>query len=422
MNQEKTNFPPTFTANPLQNRARRFALIIQLLFARQDLTGKLQTVNRGARHLSYGVRLANPMQLEAALKLAEPLALSCGVNGVLAGRLEGVINYQIELPQGFWEYYTRLDLPSSQAVGLAEQRRPIAFELDPPHALIAGTSGAGKSETLKSILISLMTTFSPAELGVILIDPHNDYTDFGNAAHLVMPIATETEEIRQALAWANQELAHRKAGDIKTGRVIIVAIDEADSVLTGQNLEIAKTISKQARKYRIHLIVATQKPLHADLPGILDNLMNKFVGQLVDAQTSARVTGHAGLMAHKLTPKGDFLHVTGPDVMRFQVAMATRQDFEALPRAEIRPVNLGISEVIELPAELPEKPVGRPQLQLNPEWLAWYFFHNPEKISRAMAKELMGISRDGHTLHRDFCRQFIAAYLKLRSEQKQIGA
>lgn len=406
----------------LTPRAKRFALIIQLLFARQDLTGKLTTVTRGARHLSYGVRLANPMQLDSALKLSEPLALSCGVNGVLAQRIEGVINYQIELPQAFWEYYTRLDLPNSQAVGLAEQRRPIAFELDPPHALIAGTSGAGKSETLKSILISLMTTFSPAELGVILCDPHNDYTDFHNAAHLVMPIATEAEAIRQALAYANQELVHRKAQDIKTGRIIIVAIDEADSVLTGPNLEIAKVISKQARKYRIHLIVATQKPLHADLPGILDNLMNKFVGQLVDAQTSARVTGHAGLMAHKLTPKGDFLRVAGPDVQRFQVAIATRQDFERLPRGGVQPVEIQPVEVIELPADLPPASPGRPSLQVNPAYLAWYFFHNPEKISRGMAQKMMGLTQSNHELHKRFCQEFIKAYLELKQQSKQIGA
>lgn len=411
------NKPPVLTA-----KARRFALIIQLLFARQELTGKMSIVNRGARHLSYGVKLSNPMQLDNALKLAEPLALSCGVNAVMAQRIEGVVSYQVELPQGFWEYYTRADLPISQAVGLAEQRRPIAFELDPPHSLIAGTSGAGKSETLKSILVSLMTSFTPLELGIILIDPHSDYQDFHNAAHLIMPIATEPEAIRQALAYANQELAYRKAENVKDGKTIIVAIDEADSVLTGANLEIAKTISKQARKYHIHLIVATQKPLHAELPGILDNLMNKFIGQLVDAGTSARVTGHAGLMAHKLTPKGDFLHVAGPDVLRFQVAMATEKDFNRLDRCEVQPVEVETVDAIELPGELPTNDNGgRPAIQVNPAYLAWYFFHNPDKISRGMAQKILGLSQRGHETHKRFTQEFIKAYLELRN-QKAIGA
>lgn len=410
------NKPPILTT-----KARRFALIIQLLFAKQELTGKMSAVNRGARHLTYGVKLSNPMQLDTALKLAEPLALSCGVNAVLAQRIEGVVSYQVELPQGFWEYYTRADLPISHAVGLAEQRQPIAFELDPPHSLIAGTSGAGKSETLKSILIALMTSYSALELGILLIDPHDDYQDFQNEAHLITPIATEPESIRLALAWVNQELAYRKAENVKDGKTIILAIDEADSVLTGANLEIAKTISKQARKYRIHLIVATQKPLHADLPGILDNLMNKFVGQLVDAQTSARVTGHAGLMAHKLTIKGDFLHITGPDAMRFQVAMATEDDFKRLDRSEVQPVKVDSMDVIDLPAELPTAGPGRPAYQVNPQYLAWYFFHHPDKISRSMARELLGLGQRGHELHKQFCQEFIKTYLELR-QQKSIGA
>jgi hypothetical protein len=135
---------------------------------------------------------------------------------------------------------------------------------------------------------------------------------------------------------------------------------------------------------------------------------------LADAKTSANVTGHAGLGAHKLTPKGDFLHIAGPEVMRFQVAMATAKDFTNLDRCEVQPVKVETLDPMELPDELPQRAAGRPQLQLNPEYLAFYFFHNPDKISRSQARELLNISRDGHNLHRDFCKQFIAAYLKLR--------
>lgn len=405
---------PRLTAN-----AKRFALIVRLLFARQGLTGKLANVTRGARHLSLAVRLADPVKLDNALKLAEPLALASGVNAVLAQRIEGVISYQFELKEMYWLYFTRQDV-TGLAVGLAEQRRPVNFTFDPPHALIAGTTGSGKSETLKSILVALMTNYRPDELGVIVCDPHNDYQDFHNEAHLLMPVVTEPAGIKNALLWANQELAHRKENNIKDGQTIIVAVDEADTALADSTaLEIAQIISKQARKYRIHLLIATQKPLHGKLPGILDNLMNKFVGQLVDAHTSARVTGHAGLQAHKLTPKGDFLHITGPQVNRFQVAMATQADFTRLERGTNVQKSLFIDNPVDLPPELPERGPGRPQLQVNPEYAAWYFFHNPDKISRAMAREF-GLTRDNHELHQSFVRDFIKAYLKLR--HRQLGA
>ncbi|MBE7469624.1 MAG: hypothetical protein DPW09_17805 [Anaerolineae bacterium] len=402
----------TFQHTNLQGRARRYAIVINLLYGRVGLAGSLKAAHRGARHLSLGVRLSDPTQLDRALKLAEPLALHAGTENVLAQRDGGLVFYQFQLAQGFWEQYTRADV-SGLAVGLAESRRPVLFDLDPPHALVAGTTGSGKSETLKSILLALLTTYTPQELGVILVDPHRDYSDFANVAHLVMPIANEPGDIRQALAWANNELAHRKAEDIKEGRAIVIAVDEADLALADKmNLEAAKNIAKQARKYRVHLIVSTHKPLHSDLPGILDMLINRFIGLVSDAKISATLTGHAGLQAHKLTGKGDFLHIAGAICERFQVAMATRQDYEALPRTEVKPVEVNALDLLTLP---PEKPIGRPTLEVDPVIAAQYFWRNPNSISIAMARELFNLSRNGHDLHKKFVLDFITELRRLRA-------
>ncbi|MBE7474894.1 MAG: DUF87 domain-containing protein [Anaerolineales bacterium] len=409
---------PNFQQSNLQGRARRYAMVLDLLFNRVGLVGSLKTAHRGARHLSLGVRLTDPTHLDKALKLAEPLALHAGTENVLAQRAGGLVIYQFQLAQAFWEYYTRADV-SGLAVGLAEARRPVVFDFDPPHALVAGTSGSGKSETLKSILLALLTTYTPDGLGLVLIDPHRDYTDFINAAHLVMPIAAEPGEIQTALLWANQELAQRKAQDIKDGKLLIVAIDEADQALSDKaNLEAAKNIAKQARKYRVHLIVSTHKPLHTDLPGILDMLINRFVGLVSDAKISATLTGHAGLGAHKLTGKGDFLHIAGAVLERFQVAMACRADFARLPRAEIAPAVVQPLDLVILPAD---KPIGRPSLELDPVIAAQYFWRNPDSISIAMARELFNLSRSGHDLHKKFVIEFITELRRLRAAH-QIGA
>ncbi len=264
----------------------------------------------------------------------------------------------------------------------------------------------------------------------ILIDPHRDYTDFNHAAHLIMPIAHEPGDIRRALAWVNQELINRKADDNRAGRVIVVAVDEADLALSDrQNLAIAQNLAKQARKFRLHLLIATQKPLHSDLPGILDNLGNRFVGLVVDAKMSATLTGQAGLAAHKLTGKGDFLHVTGPQVDRFQVAQATTADFARLPRAEIAAPVVGPVDIIDWPgpaddyASYPvgDKPVGgRPALEVSPAIAARYFWANPESVSIAMARDMFGLTRTGHELHKAFALEFINELKRLRAAK--IGA
>lgn len=408
-----------FQQQNLTGRARRFALIIQLLFAKQGLAGKLVTAHRGARHLSLGIRLNDPTKLDPALKLAEPLALHSAAPAVLAQRAGGLIFYQFEIPQAFWEYYTRADLPTQEAIGLAEQRRPVIFTVeDAPHALVAGSTGSGKSEGVKSILMAQLTMHEPGNLALALIDPHGDYPDFHNVAHLIAPIAQDGEKIRHLLRFLVQELAYRKAENIRDGQPVLVVIDEANEVLSVPgNLALVQNLA-QGRKYRIHLVIATQKPLHADLPKILDNLDNRFVGRVTDAKVSATVTGQAGLQAHRLTGKGDFLHVSGMTVERFQIAQATHRDFERLPRGETpQPVTVEDTPAIPILPEISGP--GRPPVELDPRVLAHYFFHGPQNITHRLARELFGLARTGHTLHRDFCSEFAREYLRIRREQLQ---
>lgn len=406
----------------LQSRAQFYATIINLLYTRQEMAGgRLQEASRGARHLSLCIRLRNPVELEKALKLSESIALSANVENVMAQRHAGLVVYQFQLHQGFWQHYTRADLDNPQAVGLAERRQPVDFVLDPPHALVAGTTGSGKSEAIKSILVSLMTTLTPDELGVVICDYHGDYYDFDNEAHLEMPIARTSAEIENALLYCQDILRYRKVEDIKDGKILLFVLDEGEETLNESRCKILKTLTQGGRKFRVHCIVGTQKPSHKELPGILDNLLNRFVGLVADGKVSSNLTGHAGLQAHKLTGQGDFIHVNGQDSQRFQVAMATQKDFDSLDRGEIKPVEVEQTDILELPPELPERKAGRPKLQLDPGHLAWYMFHYPEKISRAVAKELMDISRDSHDLHNKFAQQVIEAYLKLQSQRLQLG-
>src|SRR5574341_481217 len=187
----------------IQNRAKHFAKILLYLLAHRGLSGAtVKQATRGARHLSLGVKLADPAELDKALALAEAIALSANVENCMAERRAGLLVYQYQLASGFWQSYTRQDLPNSQAIGLAEQRQPVNFTFDQPHALIAGSTGSGKSETIKSILLSLMTTYKPGELSIILADLEGDYTAFENASHLALPIAGTQQQIGGALLYA----------------------------------------------------------------------------------------------------------------------------------------------------------------------------------------------------------------------------
>jgi len=401
----------------LKRRAKLLSRITFLILAQQNLSGAtLTAAHRGARHLSLGLRLTNPTEMDRALKMSEAIALASNSENVLAGRQLGLIVYQFQLAQGFWESYTIADLPTPQAVGLAEQHRPVAFELDPPHALIAGSTGSGKSETVKTVLLSLMRSYSPDELQLVLVDPNHDYSDFDNVAHLAIPIASNPEAIQRALAYANLELVNRIEANNKAAKLLVVAIDEAETdIALGDtvNLELARNIGKRGRAYRVHLLIASQKPTQKTLAGLVDQCLNRFVGLVANANESVYLTGHSGLEAHKLTGKGDFIHIAGPDIARFQVAKTGPKDFDRLERAEIKPVKVE-PDLIILPDGQDASTGGRPALKVDPVLAARYLWYNPNAISITRGQEEFNLNRRAHNLHKAFAIELAAELKRLR--------
>lgn len=396
----------------IEAQAKMYARVIAQLFLRRHIASKLTTVNRGARHLSYGLRLSNPEQLDNALKLAEYIALAANSKAVLAQRQNGFVVYQFELTADYWKSYTRQDLPTTEAIGLAEKRKPINFTFKQPHALVAGTTDSGKSETVKSILLSLMTSYKPTELKIVICDLHDDYPDFDNESHLVMPIAGNQNEIQNALLFVNNKLIKRKQQGIKNDYKLVLVIDEADKILSDERLAIVQSLTQEGRKFNIHVIIATQKPSHTDLPKILDNLNNRYVGLVSDAKISYMLTGKSGLQCHQLTGHGDFVNVCGIENERFQVAQATTEDFNNLERGEIKPVKIPESDVVLLPET---KPVGRPPLTVDSEILAYYYHYGPDNISIAQANKALKLSRYSHSFYKAEVRKFAKQYLELRS-------
>jgi len=406
----------------IETQAKRYARVIAQLFLRRHIVGNLKTVNRGARHLSYGLRLSNSDDLSNALKLAENIALASNSKSVIAQRQAGYIVYQFELKQQFWQSYTRQDLESQEAIGLAEKREMIKFQFSDsfPHSLFAGTTGSGKTEAIKSTLISLMTVYKPNELKLVICDPVYKFTDFDNEVHLAMPIARDNQEMQSALQYCYNEFLNRRRGNIKDAAILCLVFDEVtESLFNDADFEMLRTLVKQGRNYHIHCIVGTQKPSQKDLPGIVDQLLNRFIGLVANAQTSASLTGHSGLQAHKLTGQGDFIHIAGGlGAKRFQIAQATTQDFNNLERGEIKPVRIIENDVTILPDI---KSVGRPKAQVDDfKILAHYFYHGPDNISISQAEKHFDLKLTAHRLYKNAAWEMGKEYKKLWQKRKRL--
>ena len=79
-----------------------------------------------------------------------------------------------------------------------------------PHALIAGTTGSGKSVSIHMIITSLLYRSSPEDLRFIMIDPKRvELTLYNRIPHLLTPVITDAKKAIMALRWAGREMERR---------------------------------------------------------------------------------------------------------------------------------------------------------------------------------------------------------------------
>lgn len=151
---------------------------------------------------------------------------------------------------------------------------------DGPHILVAGTTGSGKSEALRTIVGSLAHDNSPREVTFALID-FKGGASLASCARLphVGSLLTDLEPhlARRCLLALGAELAERKRAaaasgatsfdDWRRGRPprLVVVVDEFQEIAAADRdflPELAR-LAAQGRSLGIHLVLATQRPAGA---------------------------------------------------------------------------------------------------------------------------------------------------------------
>ncbi len=218
------------------------------------------------------------------------------------------------------------------ALGLDAAGQPaIADIAKMPHALIAGSTGSGKSVAINSIILTLLMNNSPEELRMILVDPKRvELVGFNGLPHLLTPVITESKDAVAALAWCVREMDRRYKllgslgkrnieqynadPDLGEGRLpfIVLIIDELADLMLVAAREIEASvvrIAQMARAVGIHLILATQRPSVDVITGLIKANIPTRVAFAVASQIDSRtILDSAG--AEKLLGYGDMLYVS----------------------------------------------------------------------------------------------------------------
>jgi S-DNA-T family DNA segregation ATPase FtsK/SpoIIIE len=223
---------------------------------------------------------------------------------------------------------------------------PVLLDLvrDGPHALVAGTTGAGKSELLQTWVLSLALTRSPAELAVLLVDykggaglgaclalPHvvGQVTDLDPAlaARALTGLRAELRRRERLLAaWGAADLAslRARAPDAAPPRLLVV-VDEFRALLDdlpGFVPDLLR-VAAQGRSLGVHLLLATQRPGGAVGPDLRANLAVRVCLRVTDSADSVDVLDVPDAARIPPRPAGRALVRSGPGALEpLQVALA----------------------------------------------------------------------------------------------------
>jgi len=229
---------------------------------------------------------------------------------------------------------------------------------DGPHAVVAGTTGAGKSELLVSWVLAMATRHPPSAVTFLLVDfkggaafaplaglPHVLGTvsdlDGRRSARAIDSLRAELLRRERILfecgARSIDELESRwadrpAAAEERLARLVIV-VDEFAAVVAGQPElhELFADIAGRGRSLGLHLILCTQRPSGVVRDAVLANVMLRISLRVTDRGDSLAMLGTDAATRLAPTARGRALIADGTGGVReVQLAIAEPPDAAAV--------------------------------------------------------------------------------------------
>ena len=317
-----------------------------------NVTGQIKHICPGPVVTTYEFKPDPGVKYSRVVSLVDDLCLALKAESIRIDRMPGKPHLGIEVPNPRRETIFLREVIESRAFRESGSKLTIALgkTIDGlnyvadlakmPHLLIAGTTGAGKSVGVNSLIVSILYRARPDEVKFILIDPKRlELGLYEDIPHLATPIITDPKLAARSLKWAVGEMERRyrdlagwgvrnidgynteimrrnlvKEYD-ETGEpykplpFIVIIIDELADLMMTSGREVEESITRLAQMARavgIHLVLATQRPSVDVITGLIKaNFPSRIsfrVSSKVDSRTIIDTNG-----AEHLLGRGDML-------------------------------------------------------------------------------------------------------------------
>jgi S-DNA-T family DNA segregation ATPase FtsK/SpoIIIE len=301
--------------------------------------GSLSVEGERTQHIAVDLPdqdwMATLSRRETPFRLLNP-ERSSGFSGAL--RFLEMVGIDLTSPEALLHQWRARGRSTEAWIGMTEtEALVIDLQRDGPHALVAGTTGAGKSELLQTLIASLAMVNTPEALNFVLVD-YKGASAFAECAALPHTVGVVTnldghlteralksldaelhrrEVVLRDLGASDLETAWRKdaVGAARGGLARLVLVIDEFAELVHELPDFVDGLIRIARVGRslgVHLILATQRPTGVVTPEMRANTGLRIALRVQDKADSTEIVDAPNAAAiSRFTPGRGFVRTGG---------------------------------------------------------------------------------------------------------------